>query len=328
LATRHLAFLLLILAVAPGAFAQDRPHFDLEVRRAGAERLILSLAPPRVESSVEGADPASVDLAHRLVTDLVYSGLFAFVTPLPDGVAQPPYVPGDWSAKEDREPLAEIQLVLSGIRDDEMVWTVRLVDAKQRTQLLGKRYVLDLSRPERQVHHLADQIVKVLTGDEGVAQTRILFSRATGQGNREIFVVDYDGRNLRQITRNGSLNLLPRWSKDGERIAYTSYWGGRQRLLVLDGRSGESRKVAEFTGLNFGADWGPDDDELVVTLTRDGNPEVYRIALDGSILARLTFSPAIDCSAIFDPTGNRSAVTGPDARNSSGCRGMERTGFG
>jgi len=262
-----------------------------------------------VESSIEGADAGSLDLAHRLVTDLVYSGLFSFVTPLPDGVRRPPYVPEVWSAAEDREPIAEIQLVLTGVRSDEMVWTVRVVDAKQRTQLVGKRYVVDLQRPERQVHHLADSIVHKLTGDDGIAQTRILFSRDTGEGRREIFVVDYDGRNLRQITRNGSLNLLPRWSRDGNRICYTSYWQGKQRLLVLDGQSGESRKVAEFTGLNFGADWGPDDRELLVTLTRDGDPEIYRLGLDGKVLARLTFSAAIDCSPVFDPTGNQVAFT-------------------
>jgi TolB protein len=299
---------LALLLAAPAA-AQDRPHFDLEVRRTGAERLVLSLAPPRLESSVGEGATANLDLAHRLVTDLVYSGLFAFKLPLPDGVARPPYVPEVWEASEDRDAIAEIQLVLSGIRADEMVWTVRVVDARTRGQLLGRRYVLDLGSPERQVHHLADSIVRELTGDDGIAQTRILFSRETGPGVREIFVVDYDGRNLRQITRNGSLNLLPRWSHDGERICYTSYWQGRQRLLVLDGRSGESRKVAEFTGLNFGADWAPGDEELAVTLTRDGNPEIYRIALDGSIRARLTFSPAIDCSAIFDPTGNQIAFT-------------------
>lgn len=298
---------MLLLLAAP-ARAQDRPRFDLEVRRTGAERLVLSLAPPRLESSTAGAAAANLDLAHRLVTDLAYSDLFAFKLPLPPGVKGPRYAPEVWEAADDREPIAEIQLVLSGVRGDEMVWTVRLVDARTRVQLLGRRYVVDLNAPERQVHHLADSIVRELTGDDGIAQTRILFSRETPEG-REIFVVDYDGRNLRQITRNGSLNLLPRWSADGERICYTSYWQGRQRLLVLDGRTGESRKVAEFTGLNFGADWSPNDQELVVTLTRDGNPEVYRIGLDGGVKARLTFSPAIDCSAIFDPTGNQIAFT-------------------
>lgn len=298
----------LLLLLPSVCAAQEGPHFDLEVKRSGAERLPMVLAAPRVESSLAGADAASLDLAHRLVTDLVYSGLFSFRTPLPEGVKRPPYVPETWAADPDREPIAEIQLVLSGIRRDEMVWAIRVVETKRRNQLLGKRYVLDLDRPERQVHHLADEIVRELTGDDGIAQTRILFSRETQDG-REIFVIDYDGRNLRQITSNGSLNLLPRWSHDGNRICYTSYWQGRQRLLVLDGKTGESRKVAEFTGLNFGADWGRNDEELLVTLTRDGDPDIYRISLDGKVNARLTFEPSIECSAIFDPTGNQIAFT-------------------
>ena len=179
------------------------------MRRTGAERLVLSLAAPRLESSVPAASGAHLDLAQRLVTDLVYSGLFAFAQPMPDGVGAPRHAPEVWQAAEGREPIAEIQLVLSGIREDEMVWTVRVRGTcVSRTQLLGKRYVIDLAAPERHVHHFADQIVRELTGDDGIAQTRILFSRETDTG-REIFVIDYDGRNLRQITRNGSLKPHP-----------------------------------------------------------------------------------------------------------------------
>lgn len=303
------AMLLSVVALAPlRSAAQDLPSFELQVERSGIERLTLDLLAPEVESSLPQARAGADELASRLVADLVYSGLFSFRGGVPAGVKRPPYAPDTWRADPSQEPVAEIHSTLSGLRADEMVWTLRVLDAKSRRQLMGKRYLVDLERHDREVHHLADEIVRALTGDVGIAQTRILFSRQVGEG-RELFLVDYDGRNLRQITRNGSFNLLPRWSPDGASICYTSYWQGRQRLLVLDGTSGKSRKVAEFTGLNFGADWAPSGEELVVTLTRDGDPEVYRIDLQGKILARLTFGPAIDCSPVFDPTGNQIAFT-------------------
>lgn len=291
-----------------GVCAQDLPTFELQVERRGIERLTLELVEPEVESSVAQAREGALELASRLVADLVYSGLFSFRGGVPVGVKRPAYAPDAWRADLAQEPVAEIQSTLSGMRPDEMVWTLRVIDAKSRRQLMGKRYLVDLQRHDREVHHLADEIVRALTGDVGIAQTRILFSRQVGEA-RELFLVDYDGRNVRQITRNGSFNLLPRWSPDGASICYTSYWQGRQRLLVLDGTSGKSRMVAEFTGLNFGADWSPAGDELAVTLTRDGDPEIYRIGLDGKVLARLTFGAAIDCSPVFDPTGNQIAFT-------------------
>jgi TolB protein len=302
------AFLLLCSALVPTVRAQGVPSFELQVERSGVERMSIELVEPRIESSLPAAREGAYELASRLVTDLVYSGLFSFRGGVPAGVRRPPHAPDAWRNDHAEDPVARIDLTLSGLRPDEMVWTIRVLDAGSERQLLGKRYVVDLARHDREVHHLADEIVRALTGDVGIAQTRILFSRQV-EAARELFLVDYDGRNLRQITRNGSLNLLPRWSPDASKICYTSYWQGRQRLLVLDGSTGKSRNVAEFAGLNFGADWAPGGDEIAVTLTHEGDPEIYRIGLDGKIRARLTFGPAIDCSPVFDPTGNQIAYT-------------------
>ena len=299
----------LVLVVAGGAGAQTEPEFTLRVERSGNVRAPIEIRELRVDSSVEGAREAAADLASRLVRDLIWSGQFAVAGSLPEGVRRPDHVPDDWTREEAGTGQGTVlQLALAGLRRDEMVWTARVFDARSREQIVGKRYVLDLDAPSRHVHHLADEIVQGVTGEPGIAQTRIIFSRATDQG-RELFLVDYDGANLRQITRNGSLNLLPRWSPDAERICYTSYWEGRQRLLVLDGRTGESRKVTEFVGLNYGASWAPDGGELLVTLTRDGDPEIYRIDLRGEVIAQLTFESSIECSPVYDPTGNQVAFT-------------------
>ena len=284
----------------------EEPSFELRFKRQGIVRALVELEELRVETSLEGAREAAGALASRLVQDLIWSGHFAIASPLPEGVRRPRYVPDDWTREEDAR--TKLRLTLAGIRPDEMVWTALLFEGSARRQILGKRYVVDLDSPERHVHHLADQIVQRVTGDQGIAQTRIIFSRRVGDG-REIFLVDYDGENLRQITRNGSLNLLPRWSPSADRVSYTSYWRGRQRLLVLDGRTGESRKVTEFDGLNYGASWAPNGEQMLVTFTRDGDPEIYRIDLRGNVDARLTFEPSIECSPVFDPTGNQIAYT-------------------
>lgn len=307
--TSALAALVVVAGAPTTAFAQAAPEFTLRVERSGNVRAPLAVRELRVESNLDGAREAANDLASRLVRDLIWSGQFAIAGSLPEGVRRPQYVPDDWQKEEEEANRGTVlELTLAGLRRDEMVWTARVSDARSREQIIGKRYVLDVDAPARHVHHLADEIVHGVTGEPGIAQTRIIFSRQTEQG-RELFLVDYDGANLRQITRNGSLNLLPRWSPTADRICYTSYWEGRQRLLVLDGSTGESRKVTDFEGLNYGASWAPSGDELLVTLTRDGDPEVYRIDLQGNVVAQLTFEPSIECSPVFDPTGNQIAYT-------------------
>ena len=299
---------LLLASLCAPARGQERPVFELEVRRSATARLLIELSPLLLQSSVSESRAGSRELASRLVADLVYSGLFAFKAPLPEGVRPPDHPPGGWLIETESAPAASLELELTGMHADQMVWVGKLTEPQRRTLLLGKRYIVDLAKHDREVHHLADAVVQELTGETGIAQTRVLFSRKVGEG-RELFLIDYDGRNLRQITRNGSLNLMPRWSPSADRICYTSYWQGRQRLLVLEGSSGESQKVADYSGLNFGAAWAPDGKELVVTLSRDGNPELYRMQPDGRITQRLSFEPSIECSPMFDPTGRQIVFT-------------------
>jgi TolB protein len=299
---------LALLSVPSLSRAQERPIFNLSVERTGAERVVLEMAPLDVDSSLPDAESVASDLAGRLLRDLIYSGWIAVLDPLPGDLQIPGPLPGAGRTKETERVGVRLRLRLSGVRKEQMVWEARLLQVDPRHQLMGKRYVLDPESSSRQVHHLADQIVHELTGEPGIAQTRILFSRRVGEG-RELFLIDYDGEHLRQITRNGSLNLVPRWAPDGNRICYTSYWRGKQRLLILDGSTGKSSKIAEFEGLNLGASWGPEGKELVVTLSRDGNPEIYRITPKGKVLQRLTFEPSIECSPCFDPTGHQVVYT-------------------
>jgi len=178
--------LLLVVAAAVPARAQEggEPSFELRFKRQGIVRALVELEELRVETSLAGAREAAGALASRLVQDLIWSGHFAIASPLPEGVRRPRYVPDDWTRGEDAR--TRLRLTLAGIRRDEMVWTALLFEGSARRQILGKRYVIDLDASERHVHHLADQIVQRVTGDQGIAQTRIIFSRKVGDG-REIF---------------------------------------------------------------------------------------------------------------------------------------------
>ena len=62
--------------------------------------------------------------------------------------------------------------------------------------------------------------------------SRLVFEGRIGAA-KEIFMMDYDGKGLRQVTRNGSLNLAPALSPDGSRVAFVSYKSGRPKLYVL-----------------------------------------------------------------------------------------------
>jgi TolB protein len=60
--------------------------------------------------------------------------------------------------------------------------------------------------------------------------------------------------------------------------------------------------------MNTGADWSPDGSKLALTLSKDGNPEIYVIdAKSGRVLKRLTHSRYIDTSPEWSPDGREIA---------------------
>jgi len=308
---RRLSILLLataLLAVGvPATRGQSGEGILIDLHRSGARKVRVAVASVRVVGGDSTVSILARQAASRLVRDFVYSGVIAVVGELPAGVELPGDVPNQFE-EGDENPDAAITLEFTGEAPDRISLTARLVSPGQSTLIMGKRYAVDLHAPGPAMHHFCDAVVQQLTGDPGIARTRILFSRGDAH-RREIYLVDYDGENIRRITRNGSINLAPRWSPDGQTVCYTSYHRGQQRLLLLDGKTGRSRKIAQYDGLNVGANWSPDGEELVTTLSKDGNAEIYLLGLDGRIHQRLTHAPSIECSADFDPTGHQVVFT-------------------
>ena len=119
--------------------------------------------------------------------------------------------------------------------------------------------------------------------------------------------MDFDGANTGAISNNSSTNILPAWSPSGA-IAYTSFMRGNPDLYVTGGAGGRPTQLAKYRGMNTGASFSPDGSKIALTLSKDGNPEIYVInAKDGSIIKRVTDNRAIDTSPAWSPDGSQLA---------------------
>lgn len=182
----------------------------------------------------------------------------------------------------------------------------RLFDAVNHKVLTAQRYIGTKSDLRRFSHLFANEIVFALTGEKGYFSTRIAYI-SNQTGNKEIFIMDWDGHNPRQLTKNGSINMNPDFSPDGTSILFTSYKKGNPDLYRHSISNGSEVTVSARKGLNLTGSWSPDGTKIAVSLSKDGDSEIYTLSKDGSNPMRLTINPALDLSPTWSPDGTKIA---------------------
>jgi TolB protein len=156
------------------------------------------------------------------------------------------------------------------------------------------------------VYSFVNEVIAQLTGKRGIFGSRVAF--VTVGPNSEVVSVGADGVEPRVLTKMNSECLMPAYSPTGSQIAFTSYLRGTPDLWIVSANGGRARAVSKRPGMNSGAVFSADGKELVLTLSYEGNAELYRIsASDGHVISQLTRSPFIDMSASLSPDGHQIA---------------------
>ncbi|GIT64909.1 MAG: hypothetical protein Ct9H300mP23_05360 [Nitrospinota bacterium] len=102
------------------------------------------------------------------------------------------------------------------------------------------------------MHRFADEVVLKLTGKRGIAETQITFLGQEKNGSKEVYSVDFDGHNLRKLTRDNTVNLSPVWSSDGKWIIYTSYAAHNPDLIMINSLGQKRQTLHRFSRFKCG----------------------------------------------------------------------------
>jgi len=177
----------------------------------------------------------------------------------------------------------------------------RLVDRFAKKTMLSRSY--NGSTLRRQAHAFADDIVLAITGQKGIAQTRIAFKVQASNGDGKIYVSDFDGHNAQSITPDAAIVAAPTWTPGREVLYYTSYKLGNPDIFYHNLSTGERRVIAGYSGLNTSAAVSPDGTRVAMILSRSGSPEVWTCNPDGGGLKPLTSTPEGASSPCWSPDG-------------------------
>ena len=207
-------------------------------------------------------------------------------------------------------------------------------------------WVLDVANSATDPTQPVTQPVLLRTGDERYPSyspdgTQIAFrgdlDLAEPSGDEEIYVMNADGTNVRQLTSNGDFDSAPAWSPDGTKIAFEKAAAGtfvpgvpaepgkeaeEKDIYVMRADGTHVRRLTDSPGLDEGPVWSPDATKIAFSSDRDGQQEIYVMDADGSNPRRLTDNPARDESPDwqalpFDGRGHRAC--GDDSLASGGA---------
>ena len=319
----RILLLVLLLPLVGVETVRGQDEVNLSVQARVSPRIPIAFR-PFVAGEEAGFNPAVQDSINRiLMRDLSFSGVFAVrdlsiparvgeggdSAVLTDGAGDTTYVFLDEAGEVDLELLRKlsIQVMVSGtyaVSGPQVEISVRLTDVGTRRTIVEKGYAAFDLTLRRSVHLMADDIVLQLTGDRGIAQTRIAFI-SQSSGAPELYVSDYDGFNVRRLTRDGARKYSPNWSPDGSRIAYTSYRDGPHELYVLDLQSGETTKIPFQGQTVLSPRWSPDGRHMVVGLIKEGISKLFITREDGSRLIPLATGYGINVSPSWSPRGDQ-----------------------
>jgi TolB protein len=184
----------------------------------------------------------------------------------------------------------------------------RLVNKKTGADVFNQTFS---GKGRKAAHEFADAITQAVTGLPGFAASEIAFV-AGGTRTQELYLADIDGFNARAITHDGTISASPALSRDGTKLAYTSYKSGYPDVYIIDLASGNRTRIAFFPGINTGPSFSPDGSQIALTLSKDGNPEIYTMSIDGGSLVRITRTRGAETSPSWSPTGDRLVYSSDD----------------
>lgn len=192
-----------------------------------------------------------------------------------------------------------------------------LFDVSNGQTLIGLQY----SAPIREAKSIADRfsnaVLEYFSGRKSVYGSKVAYIERVGPA-KELFVMDFNGDNVSQLTNDRSIALSPEWSPDGSELLYLSFKAKRANLYRYTFANKLNKRVTDWATAPIGAVYGSDGRSILAGARISGLLQIVEFNQRGGFVRSITSDDGINISPSLSPDKNSIAYvstheTGIDA---------------
>jgi Tol biopolymer transport system component/Flp pilus assembly protein TadD len=133
-------------------------------------------------------------------------------------------------------------------------------------------------------------------------------------GNPDIFIMNPDGTKQSALIADKAVDLSPSFSN--KEMAFVSNRDGEYNLYVVNGASGEVRRLTQGMGTVTSPDWSPNERYIIFAANPGNSFDIFIIKPDGSGLQQITSNDVNEYNPSWSPDSNYIMFSVGDKENS------------
>jgi Tol biopolymer transport system component len=148
---------------------------------------------------------------------------------------------------------------------------------------------------------------------QGGGGQKIAFQSNRDGNNFEIYTMNVDGSDVRQLTTHTAVDVDPVWSPDGSRIAFVSGRDGNGEIYVMNADGSDLTRLTNHPAVDTSPEWSPDGQRIAFTSDRYVTQwgvrvtGIYIMNADGSNVTPTNYPPSGDFEPAWSPDGQKIA---------------------